>query len=220
MNALIGIQQALLQREKTGRGTGVKISLFDTAADWMTVPLLHTQYGKGAPKRVGMHHPSIAPYGGYRTADGETLAISIQNEREWVRFCERVLLQPELATDAHFRDNNTRVKHRIELDTFIKAVFSSHSRSAMESLLREADIAFGAVNTPDGVIRHPQLKRRRVTLPEGGSVNLVASPVQFSDKVDAQPRDGGNCARVPKVGEHSRKIRREFSASVATETVE
>jgi len=72
MNAVMGIQKALLLRARTGKGSGVKVSLFDTAADWMTVPLMHATYGGKAPQRVGLHHPSIAPYGGYETADGET----------------------------------------------------------------------------------------------------------------------------------------------------
>ncbi len=112
MNAVIGIQQALFLREKTGKGSGIKVSLFDTAADWMTVPLLHSIYGGKAPERAGMHHPSIAPYGGYKTADGETLVVSIQNEREWLRFCEIVLDNKDLATAAQFNNMTARVTNR------------------------------------------------------------------------------------------------------------
>lgn len=206
MNALIGIQQALLLRARTGQGSGVKVSLFDTAADWMTVPLMHAQYGGQAPTRVGMHHPSIAPYGGYKTADAETLVIAIQNEREWNNFCAQVLLQPEIATDLHFCNNNQRVKYRQELDSIINAVFSKHSRLAMESILREAGIAYGAVNSVERFAEHPHLQRRRVTLTNGEQLELVAPPY----RLHSEPADS-EYGRVPKLGEHSGQIRTEFS---------
>jgi len=214
MNALIGIQQALLLRARTGKGSGVKVSLFDTAADWMTVPLMHSQYGGKAPKRVGMHHPSIAPYGGYKTADGETLVIAIQNEREWISFCARVLLQPEIANDLHFFNNNNRVKYRQELDSIINAVFVKHSRAAMESTLREAGIAYGAVNSVASVTKHPQLQRRRVTLASGEQLDLVAPPYRLSgESIDCE------YGRVPKLGEHSDRIRAEFSSEPLSSVV-
>ncbi len=99
------------------------MSLFDTAADWMTVPLMHTVYAGKAPQPVGLHHPSIAPYGGFGTADGETLAISIQNEREWKRLCAEVLGQPDLAKDDRFCDAARRVKNRAALDAIVLGSF-------------------------------------------------------------------------------------------------
>ena len=78
------IVRALYRRERTGRGAALKTSLFDTLADWMSVPLLHQVYGGAAPARVGIRHPSIAPYGAYALGDGSQIVISIQNEREWV----------------------------------------------------------------------------------------------------------------------------------------
>ena len=112
MNALIGIQNALLIRARTGKGMGVKISLFDTAADWMQVPFLHAEYAGKAPKRAGLHHPSIAPYGGYTTQDNEILAISIQNEREWANFCSEILGNAALAVETHFNNVKNRVTNR------------------------------------------------------------------------------------------------------------
>ena len=82
MNALIGIQQALLQRQITGEGSSVKVSLFGSAAELMSVPYLQTRYGGKAPARVGLKHPTIAPYGAFTCADGRDIVISIQNERE------------------------------------------------------------------------------------------------------------------------------------------
>ncbi|NBT11462.1 MAG: CoA transferase, partial [Betaproteobacteria bacterium] len=90
LNALIGIQQALIMRGKTGRGSAVKVSLFDSAAELMSVPYLQARYGGKAPERVGLKHPTIAPYGAFTCADGRDILISIQNEREWADFCREV----------------------------------------------------------------------------------------------------------------------------------
>ena len=207
MNAVIGIQRALLQRERSGRGTGIKVSLFDTAADWMTVPLLHAQYGGRAPRRVGLHHPSIAPYGGYETADGEILAISIQNEREWQRFCGDILGEPGLADDPRFSGAEVRVQNRKALDVHIKAVFSSATRQELEARLRDAGIAYGAVNSVESFSRHAQLRRRPVGLPDGQEAELVAPAIRSADEA-AQARFGA----VPRVGEHTAAIRAEFAA--------
>src|SRR5207253_84115 len=128
MNALIGIQQALLQRARTGRGSAVKISLFDSAADLMAVPYLQARYGPGAPERVGLKHPSIAPYGAFTCAEGHEIVLSIQNEREWANFCRVVMESPGLASDPRFTDNTERTRNREELDHLIQAVFTRLSR--------------------------------------------------------------------------------------------
>ncbi|MEE4279916.1 MAG: CaiB/BaiF CoA-transferase family protein [Halieaceae bacterium] len=205
MNAVIGIQQALLKRERSGRGSGVRISLFDTAADWMTVPLMHAQYGGRAPQRVGLHHPSIAPYGGYATSDGEILAISIQNEREWQRLCTEILEQPELADDPRFHGAEDRVQNRKALDVYIEAVFGAATRQVLEARLRKAGIAYGAVNSVESFIAHPQLRRRPVSLPDGQEADLVAPAIRssFEDSTRFRP--------VPAFGEHTDAIRSEFS---------
>ncbi|MEE9255164.1 MAG: CaiB/BaiF CoA-transferase family protein, partial [Pseudomonadales bacterium] len=157
LNALIGIQQALIQRGQTGRGSSVKVSLFDGMADWMTVPYLHGVHGE-APKRVGLNHPSIAPYGGYRVADGSLIVICVQNQREWVRFCNEVLEQPEMAEDALFADNMARVENRAALDRRITSVFDRHTRESLRRKLDEAAIAYGAVNDVAALAAHPQLR--------------------------------------------------------------
>ena len=206
MNAVIGLQKALIARSITGQGSGVKLSLFDTAADWMTVPLMHAVYGKGAPKPVGLHHPSIAPYGGFTTVDGAILAISIQNEREWVNLCAGVLGQPDLARDPRFANAAARVRNRAETDAAVAAVFALHTRPEMEAKLRAASIAYGAVNSVEDFAAHPALRRVPVTLEDGQEAHLVAPPVCHSFEPDA-PRLG----RVPGVGEHSAAIRAEFA---------
>lgn len=210
MNAIIGIQKALIARSISGKGSAVKLSLFDTAADWMTVPLMHTVYAGKAPQPVGLHHPSIAPYGGFATKDDEVLAISIQNEREWKRLCADVIGQPELATDPRFCDAAQRVANRAELDAIVAGFFARHSRAELEGKLFAAAIAYGAVNSVSTFAEHPQLRRTPVTLENGDEAHLVAAPVRHSFDPET-PRFG----RVPALGEHTDTIRSEFAETAA-----
>ncbi len=210
MNALIGIQQALLARERSGRGSGVQVSLFDTAADWMSVPVLHQAYAGKGPQRVGLSHPSIAPYGGFQTADGETLVVSVQNEREWQRFARDFLGNPELASDPLFASNNLRVANRPQLDALIRDAFAAQPRAALEQRLRDAGIAYGAVNDTAALLKHPQLRTWPVTTPSGEAM-LVAPPVRSE-------HDAGRFKPVPALGAHSAALRAEFASANARVT--
>jgi itaconate CoA-transferase len=206
MNAVMGIQNALLVRAQTGKGSGVSVSLFGTAADWMSVPYLQSVYGGGAPQRMGLHHPSIAPYGGYSTSDNEVVVISIQNEREWHRFCEQVLHNAALANKPEFNSVAVRVENRVDLDRQINKVFSVVTRDEMVARLQLASIAFGALNSVEDFSVHPQLKRREVTLQSGKTAQLVAPPIEHSYDLKS-----ATFGRVPSIGEHSDAIRAEFA---------
>ncbi len=207
MNALIGIQQALLARESTGRGSGVQVSLFDTAADWMSVPLLHQAYAGKGPQRVGLSHPSIAPYGGFKTADGETLVIAVQNEREWHRFACDFLRDPTVAQDPRFGSNILRVANRAHLDDRIRQAFAAEPRAELEARLREAGIAYGAVNSTAALLAHRQLRTWPVATPSGEAV-LIAPPVRSE-------YDAGRFRAVPSLGQHSEALRAEFGRDVS-----
>ena len=104
MAAHAGVLEALIERGITGRGKGLKVSLFDGMADWMNVPLLFYEGTGRAPERLGLAHPSICPYGAFPTADGALVLISIQNEREWVEFCAKFLDEPDLPQRERLRD--------------------------------------------------------------------------------------------------------------------
>lgn len=175
MNALIGIQQALLQRRKTGRGSGIKVSLFDSAAELMAVPYLQARYGAGAPERVGLKHPSIAPYGSFTCSDGRELVLSIQNEREWILFCDRVLQRPDVAADPRFDTNHRRTLHRNALESIVQEVFSLLTYSEAVDRLMDAQTAFGAINSVYDLIDHPQLRTRDMTV-NGRIVKIPATP--------------------------------------------
>ncbi|MEE4144386.1 MAG: CaiB/BaiF CoA-transferase family protein [Halieaceae bacterium] len=204
MYAHAGVLEALLERQRTGRGKGLAVSLFDAMADWMTVPLLHQVYTGHAPQRVGLNHPSIAPYGAYACEGGEQVVISIQNNREWQNFCEQVLGRPELVDHPDYRNNVDRCANRPALNRQIDAVFSRLSRAALTERLFDARIAFGSVNSVADLARHQQLRRSEVATPSG-PVALVAPPVITSS--------GESSLRgVPALDEQGDAIRREFGS--------
>ena len=200
LNAYAAILEALYARERTGEGALLSISLFDATAEWMAVPLLHHAYGGKAPARLGLKHPSIAPYGAFTAADGKEIVIAIQNEREWVRFCEAILGAPQLAHDPRFSDNNRRVANREALDDMVAAGFARETREALGRRLKVADIAFGNLNTVEDFAHHPHLRRLKTPTTEG-VVDVAAPPAL--DVMEGRP--------VPRIGEHSDAIRREFA---------
>ena len=124
MYAYAAILEALVARADSGQGRNIEVSLFDSIVDWMTVPLLQHVYGKQTVARHGVHHATVAPYGAYHCAAGRLLIICVQNDRDWVRFCEQVLEQPKLTRDLRFSDNPARVRNRPALDFEINQVCS------------------------------------------------------------------------------------------------
>jgi itaconate CoA-transferase len=203
MAAHAGILEALIARGITGRGTGLKVSLFDGMADWMNVPLLFYEGTGRAPERLGLAHPSICPYGAFATADGALVLISIQNEREWADFCARFLDEPSLPQRAGFETNVIRVANRATVDAHIGVAFARLTRTQAAAKLRAANTAYGFVNTVAEFARHPALRRALVAT-SNGEVSIAAPPVLSSDG----PRELGP---VPAVGEHSAIIRAEFA---------
>lgn len=204
MYAHQAVLEALIARGRTGEGASLRVSLFDGMADWMAVPLLFNDYGAGAPKRVGLMHPSVAPYNAFASADGTPILISIQNDREWTRFCADALGLPDLAGDPRFATNVARVANRSAMDAIIAAAFAAHTTDALCALLAKAGVAFGRVNDVAAFSRHPQLRRVEVDTP-GGRIAIPAPPA-IRDGVRT-PALGA----VPAIGEHSAAIRKEFA---------
>lgn len=208
MYAHSAILESLVERQKTGVGKGLSISLFDAIADWMAVPLLHQDYAGAAPKRVGLNHPSIAPYGAYDCLDetqgqsGAQVVISIQNNREWKGFCEHVLQRPELADDPLYRNNIDRCQNRSVMDDEINAEFSVLTKDALIARLNKGKIAFGSVNSIADLSKHQQLRRTQVDTPSG-PVKLVAPPVIKNNETVS-------LKSVPALGEHTEEIRLEY----------
>src|SRR5690242_2306350 len=160
------ILEALIARGRTGKGADIRISMFDVMADWCTVPLLNSEAGN-PPKRMGLAHPSIAPYGVFRSKDGRDILISIQSEREWKKFCAEVLGLPELPKDPRLANMVERVRNRDVTDKIVADVFGSLTRDELVKRLEDGDIAFGEVNTMADLTVHPHLRRIEVDTPKG-----------------------------------------------------
>lgn len=188
------ILEALVARSVTGEGADIRVSMFDVMADWLTVPLLNHEGGK-SPKRLGLAHPSIAPYGVFRTGDGKDILISIQSDREWAKFSCRFLGRPEAARDARFATNVARVRHRAETDALVAGAFAGMTKDEAEAALIEADVAFASVNDMAGLSAHPHLRRVTVDT-EGGPIAFPAPAPVFV----GETRQYG---AVPGLGEHN-----------------
>lgn len=208
MYAHAAILEALLQRGRTGQGSAIHVSLFDAMSDWMTVPLLHFDYAGTHWPRVGLSHPTIAPYGAYPVGGNvgaeETILIGVQNDGEWKRLAELVLEKRELLEKPEYKTNRLRVEHRQALDAEIKSQLADMSLEEVRQRLRVAKIAFAAVNGVEQLSKHPQLRRTEVVTSHG-TAQIVAPPAT----IRGEPRALG---AVPALGQHSDDIRREFAA--------
>ncbi|MFN3688119.1 CaiB/BaiF CoA transferase family protein [Salinarimonas sp.] len=203
MTAFQAILQGLFARERTGQGRAIEVSLYHAMADWMNVPYLQTRYGGKPPARVGLRHPTIAPYGAYACADGRAVLISIQNEREWASLCARVLEMPDLATDPRFRDNSLRVENRPALEEIVAGAFARESREAMIAKLDAARIAYGRLSSLDDLLAHPQ-NRYLTVQTEAGEIEILAPGAVVAGQSPA-------VRRVPRLGEHEAALRAEFA---------
>ncbi len=200
--AFSSILRALIQRGRTGTGVDISIAMFDVMADFMNFPLLAHRYLGGAPQRMGLTHPLIAPYGAYTVKDGSHILIAIQNDREWCSFCDAILGQPELGADARFVNNTERVKHRKAMDEIINGMFGRHSADQMGQLLDDAKIANACLSSVEDLSSH-QLIRNLVADFDGTKVNMADLPVVT---------DGERPTLVPLLDQHGESVRSEFTA--------
>jgi itaconate CoA-transferase len=209
MYAYSGILTALYQREKSGKGTRIEVTMLEALTEWMGYPLYYTHFGGTAPARTGPNHATIVPYGRYKTGDGKSIVLGLQNEREWAVFCEKVLLQPKLAQDPRYGSNSRRAAKRSEINALITEVFATLTTEQLIERLDASGIANARMNTPDEVWEHPQLKARdrwRETESPVGLLATLLPPVTMPDfeaRIDA----------VPALGEHTERILSELGYS-------
>ena len=201
-NAYAAILEAVIRRDRTGEGSALSLSLFDSMVDLMTPQLLQTEAGK-EPPRIGFSHTSIAPYGAYQTSDGP-IVIAVQNSREWAAFCATVLRRAEIEKDPRLASNVLRCENRAALNEVIDGVFATLTRAEVARRLNDAGIAFGNLNSCRDVLNHPQWRRLPVNTP-GGEVRVSAPPHRIAGRAHT-------LGDVPAIGAHSASIRREFSA--------
>jgi crotonobetainyl-CoA:carnitine CoA-transferase CaiB-like acyl-CoA transferase len=204
MYAYSSILAALIQRGRTGEGSHIDVSMLESLAEWMSFPMYYAYGGASPPPRTGAAHASIYPYGPFATKDGAVI-LGIQNEREWAVFCEKVLGDATIATDARFDANAKRNEHRADLQAIILGVFKSLSTEQVEKRLDEAQIANGRMNDMAGLWSHPQLKARdrwRTVGSPAGDIPAMLPPGRnnsFDYRMDP----------VPAAGEHTQNILKE-----------
>ena len=205
MYAYSGILAALIQRGITGRGDVLEVSMLEALGEWMSQPYLYAEYGGVQQPRTGAEHATIAPYGPFAASDG-TVFFSIQNEREWVKFCAGVLNDEGVATDERFVTGSLRLHNRVELHACIDAVFSTLTTEDALARLDAAGIANAQLRDMKHFSAHPQLAARnrwREVATPGGDVRSLIPPVtarSFTPRMDA----------VPRLGEHTTSVLKEF----------
>jgi itaconate CoA-transferase len=206
MYAFSSVLAALIRRLRTGEGATLDITMFEALGEWMGFPAYFTAYGGKAPERSGAHHATIAPYGPFRTGDGGTVFLSVQNEREFARFCDVVLGDARLSQDEKFSSAPARLVNRRALHEHVDRVFSQLASDEVIRRLEAADIANARLNSMEEFWRHPQLVARerwtRVPSP-GGPIDALRPPFNLSD---FEPR----MEAVPAVGEHTRALLTEL----------
>jgi crotonobetainyl-CoA:carnitine CoA-transferase CaiB-like acyl-CoA transferase len=204
MYAHAAVLEALLARQRSGEGRAIAVSLFSSMAEWMTVPVLAHDYASYDWPRLGLTHPFIAPYGVYQTADKVPVLISIQNDREFERLCHGVLDRPGLEKDPDYATNQERNARRDATNAIVQKSFGAHGFAELAARLDAARIAWARVSSVADLSVHPQLRRVGFGTDKGD----VLMPALAASWAGEPERLG----EVPRVGQHSEQIRREFRA--------
>jgi crotonobetainyl-CoA:carnitine CoA-transferase CaiB-like acyl-CoA transferase len=202
MYAYTNILAALLQRQRTGRGQHIDISMLESLVEWTSYPLYYAFDGQPPPPRTGASHATIYPYGPFPTGDGKTVLFGLQNEREWVQFCAKVLKRPELAEDPRFKGNAQRVANRDEVRRLIVEAFAPLTAAQAIERIEDAQIANAQVNDMHAVWAHPQLRARdrwRDVETAAGTIPALLPPGSWAD---GPPRMDA----VPALGQHTDSI--------------
>ncbi|MDH0365310.1 CaiB/BaiF CoA transferase family protein, partial [Comamonas aquatica] len=209
MYAYTNILSALLLRGKTGEGSHIDVSMLEAMGEWMGYPLYYAYNGAPPPPRTGASHASIYPYGPFVAGDGKTVMLGLQNEREWKAFCDTVLQQPEVATDARFDSNAQRNAHREALQALILQTFAALTAAQVVERLEAAGIANARVNDMADLWQHPQLQARQrwrtVDTPAGEVPALLPPGVNSAFDYRMDP--------IPAVGQHNASILAELGWS-------
>jgi crotonobetainyl-CoA:carnitine CoA-transferase CaiB-like acyl-CoA transferase len=209
MYAYSSILAALLQRNRTGRGQHLDISMLESLVEWMSYPLYYAFDGAPPPARTGASHATIYPYGPFPAGDGKTVMLGLQNEREWAEFCKIVLQRPDLATDPRFSTNSRRSAARDALRALIVEAFASLTAAAVVERLDQAQIANAQVNTMEDVWKHPQLQARKRWRDVGTPAGNVPALLPPGSWEESEPRMDA----VPALGQHTASILAELGYS-------
>jgi itaconate CoA-transferase len=212
MYAFSSIQSALLLRAKTGQGSGIDVSMLESLAEWMGYPLYYSYNDAPPPERAGASHATIFPYGPFRAGDGRSVMLGLQNDREWLAFCEKVLQNSSLANDARFKTNALRSANRAELTGLIEQAFSGFSAAQVAAKLNEADIANANMNNMHDLWNHEQLRARNRWVPVDTPVGPVPALKPPGRSTAYEPRMDA----IPAVGAQTDAILEELGFDAST----
>jgi crotonobetainyl-CoA:carnitine CoA-transferase CaiB-like acyl-CoA transferase len=211
MYAYSNILAAIIQRDKTGEGAHIDVSMLEALTEWMGFPMYYATDNAPPPPRTGASHATIYPYGPFLAGDGVSVMLGLQNEREWVSFCKTVLCMPELATDSHFNNNSLRNQNRTDLESIILSVFATITASEVIQRLDDAAIANARMNNMADLWAHPQLQARKrwtqVDSPAGPLPALLPPGLQSGFEYTMGP--------IPSVGQHNAAILEELGMTLS-----
>jgi crotonobetainyl-CoA:carnitine CoA-transferase CaiB-like acyl-CoA transferase len=188
----LGVAAALFDRQRTGRGTRVDGSLFQTGVMWMAYHLIARQMTGSDPRPQGTRHSAFAPYGDFATADSRIL-IGISNDRLFERLCSCAALEP----DARFATNAGRVEHRDALDALLAAIFLQRTTREWLEILDGAGVPASAIQSAGELLRDPQLAALEQMSEAMAGIVSPNLPIEFSHGLPAQ-------GPPPRLGEHTR----------------
>jgi crotonobetainyl-CoA:carnitine CoA-transferase CaiB-like acyl-CoA transferase len=210
-----GITNALLLRERTGRGLRVDGSLLETAVGLLNFQAEGNLLVGSVPRALGSAHPSLSPYRNFRCRDGQWIFIAGANDRLFRRLVT-ALGKPALADDPKFATNVDRVKHRIELEALLSEAIGGRDRAPLIELLHTHDVPATPVNTVPQVLQDPQTVARgvvqRVVHPRLGDIPIVSMPLTFAGERPPVRRP------APARGEHTDAVLAEYGYSAAEVT--
>ncbi|KYG89199.1 carnitine dehydratase [[Bacillus] sp. KCTC 13219] len=209
MYAFTSILAAIIHRMNTGKGTIIEISMLEAIAEWMSFPIYYT-YGGEEPKRSGVDHATIYPYGPFTVQNGERLFIAIQNNDEWKIFCEEVLKDKSLINHPKFVTNSNRVMNKEELKKIIEKITCDYKKEDLERLLEDYRIANANFNNVNGLINHPQLAFYNKWAPvasDVGEISMLKSPMNFNNIATAW-------GDIPSLGQHTAEIIERYRTEV------
>jgi hypothetical protein len=198
MYAYSGVLAALYERERTGHGASLEVSMLDALGEWMRQPCYYSVYGGQELPRTDARHASIALDGDYAVRGGQVF-LGVQNNREWETLCEQVLGRPDLIADDRFRTNPQRVAHNDELTLIIEEAISTMTPGEAVALLDELGIASAQLRTPAEFSAHPQLAARD----RWREVDTAAGPVRALLPPVTMPGREAAMGAVPATGQHT-----------------
>jgi crotonobetainyl-CoA:carnitine CoA-transferase CaiB-like acyl-CoA transferase len=205
MYGAYGVLAALHERHTTGRGRVVRTSLLASIVGVHTFQGTRWTVAGEVPRAIGNHHPAIAPYGLFRTADAP-VQVAVGSESLWRRFAPAVGLD---ADDPRFVSNESRVAHRDDLIREIETIFRDHDANHWLARLDEAGVPAGKVRTLDDVYGWEQTRSQGLLIdvdhPTAGTVTLPGPPLRFDDNLYAGGRERHEAP--PRLGQHNESVR-------------